>query len=65
MDHKIVVVTGVSMGIGRTTAVAFGKRGWRVVLLAGGQEGLAAAKREVERSVGWQRHWLARRAYEG
>ncbi|TGD99776.1 SDR family oxidoreductase [Methylobacterium nonmethylotrophicum] len=46
-----VVVTGGSAGIGRAVAVAFGRRGWNVGILARGRAGIAAAVEEV-RSVG-------------
>lgn len=48
--HEIgtVVVTGASAGVGRATAVAFAKRGWKVALIARGLEGLNGACREVE-----------------
>ena len=49
---KTVVVTGASAGVGRATARAFGARGDRVALLARGEEGLAAAAREVEEAGG-------------
>ena len=52
MDTKIVVVTGASAGIGRATAVAFGRLGCRVALLARGIEGLEGARRDVERAGG-------------
>jgi NAD(P)-dependent dehydrogenase (short-subunit alcohol dehydrogenase family) len=45
---QIVVVTGASSGVGRATARAFASRGASVALLARGEEGLAAASREVE-----------------
>lgn len=45
---RVVVVTGASAGIGRATARAFAAEGARLGLLARGQEGLAAARREVE-----------------
>ncbi|MDX6299495.1 MAG: hypothetical protein QOF53_709 [Nocardioidaceae bacterium] len=48
----VVVVTGASGGIGRATARAFGARGDKVALLARGEEGLDAARREVERAGG-------------
>lgn len=51
-DRPIVVVTGASAGIGRATALAFGKRGWRVALLARGQEGLDGARRQIEAAGG-------------
>jgi NAD(P)-dependent dehydrogenase (short-subunit alcohol dehydrogenase family) len=45
---KIVVVTGASAGVGRATARAFAAAGWDVALLARGEDGLEAARREVE-----------------
>jgi NAD(P)-dependent dehydrogenase (short-subunit alcohol dehydrogenase family) len=50
--ERVAVVTGASAGIGRATAVAFGRRGWRVALLARGIEGLQGARAEVERAGG-------------
>jgi short-subunit dehydrogenase len=49
---RTVVVTGASAGVGRATAVAFGRRGDRVALLARGEAGLAAAARDVEAAGG-------------
>ena len=49
---NIVVVTGASAGIGRATAIAFARRGWRVALLARGAEGLEGARRDVEAAGG-------------
>lgn len=49
---QIVVVTGASGGIGRATAIAFGKRGDTVALLARGRAGLEAAARDVEAAGG-------------
>jgi NADP-dependent 3-hydroxy acid dehydrogenase YdfG len=49
---RTVVVTGASAGVGRASAVAFGRRGDRVALIARGREGLAAAAREVDRAGG-------------
>jgi NADP-dependent 3-hydroxy acid dehydrogenase YdfG len=48
----VAVVTGASAGLGRATAVAFARRGWRVALLARGQAGLEGAHREVEAAGG-------------
>jgi NAD(P)-dependent dehydrogenase (short-subunit alcohol dehydrogenase family) len=45
---EVVVVTGASAGVGRATVRAFAARGDRVGLLARGEEGLEAARREVE-----------------
>ena len=50
--NRTVVVTGASAGVGRATAVAFGKHGDRVALVARGREGLAGAARDVERAGG-------------
>ena len=47
---KIVVITGASAGIGRATALAFGRRGWRVALIARGLDGLEAAANEIRRA---------------
>ncbi|MGQ0751248.1 MAG: SDR family oxidoreductase [Betaproteobacteria bacterium] len=53
MDPRpIVVVTGASGGIGRATALAFARRGWRVALLARGIDGLNAARDEVSAAGG-------------
>ncbi|MFC7518652.1 SDR family oxidoreductase [Herbaspirillum sp. GCM10030257] len=46
-NNGCIVITGASAGIGRAVAVAFGRRGWRVGLLARGREGLEGACREV------------------
>ena len=43
-----MVVTGASAGIGRATALAFARRGYRVGLVARGVDGLEAARREIE-----------------
>jgi NAD(P)-dependent dehydrogenase (short-subunit alcohol dehydrogenase family) len=47
-EHKVVVVTGASAGVGRATARAFASRGDSVALLARGAEGLAGALEEVQ-----------------
>ena len=52
MGSRVVVVTGASGGIGRATAVAFGRRGDRVALLARGEVGLQAAADEVRAAGG-------------
>ncbi|HEY5222403.1 MAG TPA: SDR family oxidoreductase [Microbacteriaceae bacterium] len=49
---QVVVVTGSSGGIGRATALAFGARGAKVVLLARGEAGLAGAVRDIEEAGG-------------
>ena len=52
MSSKVVVITGASGGIGRATAQAFARRGWRVALLARGADGLSAAEKEVRAAGG-------------
>src|SRR3954464_15053008 len=51
-DTPVAVVTGASAGIGRATATAFGRRGYRVALLARGHAGLEGARRDVEAAGG-------------
>lgn len=49
MSDEVVVVTGASAGVGRATATEFARRGAaKVALLARGEDGLEAARREVE-----------------
>ena len=52
MHRRIAAITGASAGIGRATAIASGKRGWRVALLSRGADGLEGAHRDVERAGG-------------
>ena len=52
MDRRIVAITGASAGVGRATAVEFGRRGWRVALLARGVDGLQGARADVEQAGG-------------
>ena len=49
---RIVVITGASAGVGRATSELFGRRGWRVALLARGIDGLEAARRAIEQAGG-------------
>ncbi|MDP9403927.1 MAG: SDR family oxidoreductase [Actinomycetota bacterium] len=50
MSGRVVVVTGASAGVGRAAARAFAASGDAVALLARGEDGLAAARAEVERA---------------
>ena len=45
---EVVVITGASAGVGRAIARAFGKRGAHIGLLARGEAGLEAARRDIE-----------------
>ena len=49
---RVIVVTGASAGVGRAVARALGARGDAVALLARGEDGLQAARREVEAAGG-------------
>jgi NAD(P)-dependent dehydrogenase (short-subunit alcohol dehydrogenase family) len=49
---EVVVVTGASAGVGRAIARVFGRHGANVALLARGQDGLEAGRREVEEAGG-------------
>jgi len=49
---RVVVVTGASGGIGRASAVAFGKQGDAVALLARGSRGLEGARAEIQAAGG-------------
>lgn len=46
--REVVVITGASAGVGRATVREFARRGARIALLARGQDGLEAARAEVE-----------------
>jgi len=50
--RPVVVVTGASAGIGRSSAIAFAQKGARVALLARGDAGLEGAKEEITRFGG-------------
>ena len=51
-QREVVVVTGASAGVGRATARAFAKQGAQVGLLARGEAGLNAARKDVEAAGG-------------
>jgi short-subunit dehydrogenase len=50
--QQVVVITGASSGIGRETALEFGRQGSAVVVAARNQEALEEVAREVERLGG-------------
>src|SRR6266508_5776149 len=50
--HEVVVITGASAGVGRTTAQRFAREGTRVGPLARGPDGLEGARRDVEKLGG-------------
>lgn len=52
LNEQVVVLTGASSGIGRATAIEFGRRGASVVLAARNVAGLQTAAREVEAAGG-------------
>src|SRR5437588_5902718 len=45
---EVVIITGASAGLGRATARHFARHGARIGLIARGEAGLDAARREVE-----------------
>ncbi len=45
--HKVVVITGGSSGIGRSTAALFAHHGWRIGLIARGRQGLEESARDI------------------
>ena len=45
--HRVVVITGGSSGIGRSTGVLFARRGWRVGLIARGRQGLCESAHDI------------------
>jgi NADP-dependent 3-hydroxy acid dehydrogenase YdfG len=49
---EVVVVTGVSAGVGRAIVQAFAKREAHIGLLARGHDGLEGARRDVEEAGG-------------
>jgi uncharacterized protein len=49
---KLALVTGASSGIGAATAVALGREGWRVVLVARGRAALEEVARQVREAGG-------------
>ncbi len=51
-NPEVVVITGASAGLGRATVRAFAKQRAHIGLLARGEDGLKAAKREVEEAGG-------------
>ena len=51
-DVQIAAITGASAGIGRATALAFARHGWRVALIARGLDGLRGAEMEVREAGG-------------
>jgi NAD(P)-dependent dehydrogenase (short-subunit alcohol dehydrogenase family) len=51
-NARVVVITGASAGVGRATARAFAKKGAHIGLIARGQAGLDAARRDVARAGG-------------
>jgi NAD(P)-dependent dehydrogenase (short-subunit alcohol dehydrogenase family) len=57
MSGKVALVTGASSGIGRATALAFAKKGARVVLAARREDELAALAKEIE-AVGGEAAYL-------
>ncbi len=45
--NRVVVITGGSSGIGRSTGVLFARRGWQVGLIARGRQGLSESAHDI------------------
>ena len=56
---RVVVITGGSAGVGRAAALAFARGGAHVGLIARGNDGLKAARREIEEMGGTARVYAA------
>ena len=56
VKDKVVVVTGVSSGIGKATALKLAEAGAKVILVARGEEKLVETKKEIEAAGG--RGWI-------
>ena len=50
--RPVVAITGASAGVGRATALVFGRNGWNVALIARGRDRLEHARHEIEREGG-------------
>jgi NAD(P)-dependent dehydrogenase (short-subunit alcohol dehydrogenase family) len=50
--RPVVILTGATSGIGRAATLAFARRGYRIGLIARGEDGLHATLADVERSGG-------------
>lgn len=48
LKNKVVAITGASAGLGRAIAIKFAEEGAKIGLIARGEDGLQAAKKEVE-----------------
>ena len=46
-QHRVVVITGGSSGIGRSIGLLFARRGWRVGLIARGRQGLCESAHDI------------------
>jgi NAD(P)-dependent dehydrogenase (short-subunit alcohol dehydrogenase family) len=51
-QDEVIAITGASAGVGRATVRRFARSGARIALMARGEDGLEAAREEVERRGG-------------
>jgi short-subunit dehydrogenase len=51
-DHRVVVITGATAGVGRAVALSFARRRWNVALIARDHDGLESTRREVDDAGG-------------
>ena len=65
VKNKVVVVTGSSSGIGKSTALAMAAAGAKVILVARGEDKLLETKKEIEAAGGQRLHLHLRRGRHG
>jgi short-subunit dehydrogenase len=51
-DHRVVVITGATAGVGRAVALSFARRRWNVALIARDHDALESTRREVDDAGG-------------
>jgi short-subunit dehydrogenase len=58
-ERKVIVITGASAGVGRAIAIQLAKEGYKIALIARGEEKLKSTKLEVELLGGQAEYYLA------
>jgi short-subunit dehydrogenase len=63
-QKKVAVVLGIGPGIGRSSAIKFGREGYAVALLGRTQEKLSAVQKDIEQNGGVAKTFIADSAVE-